>query len=348
MEDQSGNGGMLKKSASNRWEEKAASGATSLKTSFTRVVRMRESAIILVIALAFISLSLASPFFLTSMNLRALFVGISLDAIIVVGVTMGLILGGLDISVGSVLGLGAAVVGTLIRAGMNPFLAALLTIGSGGVVGCVNGFFVTKLGIKAIIVTLGMFNVARGLAFVITRGVPVTGFPKVFSVLGRGTLGPVPVPIVIMLVILVVFSFLMKKVRFFHQLYFVGSNENAARFSGIAVNRARFVSMVISGSLAALAGVLMASRLSSVQPNYGIGTEFRVIAGALIGGVSLDGGRGTIIGASLGVLFMGLVNNALILLGVSVVWQKVVLGSFLLLAVVVDTILSKRREAMAR
>ena len=310
---------------------------------FRRTVRYREFAIVLVILLTFVSLSLASPYFLTRMNLRSLFVGISLDVIIAVGMTMGLILGCLDVSVGSVLGLGAAAVGSLIRVGINPFFASAMAIVVGGAAGCVNGFFVTKLGINAIIVTLGMFNVARGLAFVITRGVPVTGFPKAFTILGRGHIGPIPIPIVIMVLLVAIFAFLMRRSRFFHQMFFVGSNEKAARLSGIAVKRARFVSMVISGSLAALAGVLMASRLSSVQPDYGAGTAFRVVAGALIGGVSLDGGRGSVFGASLGVLFMGLVNNALILLGVSVVWQKVVLGAFLLLAVAVDRLMSRRR-----
>jgi len=125
-------------------------------------------------------------------------------------------------------------------------------------------------------------------------------------------------------------------------MYFIGSNATAAQLSGIPVNRTRFVAFVLSGLLAGLAGVMMASRLSSVQPDYGVGMEFRVIAGALIGGVGLSGGRGTIFGAALGVLFMGLVNNALILLGVAVVWQKVVLGGFLLLAVVIDRLLARR------
>jgi len=331
-------------SSSLRFLSAAVSRAARL---LRRTFRYREFAIVLVILLAFAGLSIASPFFLTAMNLRSLFVGISLDVIIAVGMTMGLVLGCLDVSVGSVLGLGAAAVGSLIRTGINPFLASAMAVGVGGAAGSVNGFFVTKLGINAIIVTLGMFNVARGLAFVVTRGVPVTGFPRVFTILGRGQIGPIPVPIVIMVLLVAIFGFLMRRSRFFHQMYFVGSNEEAARLSGISVKRARFASMVISGCLAGLAGVLMASRLSSVQPDYGAGTAFRVVAGALIGGVSLDGGRGTVFGASLGVLFMGLVNNALILLGVSIVWQKVVLGAFLLLAVAVDRLLSRRRAVAA-
>jgi len=318
----------------------------TLKQRGLQLLKLRELTIMLVIVVAFIVLSIVSPYFLTAMNLRSLFVGISLDVIIAVGVTMGLVLGAMDISVGSLLGLSAATVGILLRGGMNPILASTIAIGVGGAAGCVNGLVVTQLRINAIIVTLAMFNAARGLAFVVTKGVPVTGFPSGFAVLGRGWVGPIPVPVFIMLLIVVAFSFLMRKTAFFHKMYFVGSNPTAAHLSGISIKKTRFAALVISGLLAGLAGVIMASRLSSVQPDYGTGTAFRVIAGALIGGVSLDGGRGTVFGAALGVLFMGLVNNALILLGVSVVWQKVVLGGFLLLAVVVDKALASRRTAL--
>jgi len=319
----------------------------TLKQRGLRLLRFREMTILLVILLSFIVMASVSPYFLTAMNLRSLFVGISLDVIIAVGVTMGLVLGSMDISVGSVLGLSAATVGILLRGGMNPVLASVIATGVGGAAGCVSGLVVTQLRINAIIVTLAMFNAARGLAFVVTKGVPVTGFPSSFAVLGRGWIGPIPVPVFIMLVIIIAFSFLMRKASFFHKMYFVGSNPTAAQLSGISIRKTRFAALVISGLLAGLAGVIMASRLSSVQPDYGAGTAFRVIAGALIGGVSLDGGRGTVFGAALGVLFMGIVNNALILLGVSVVWQKVVLGGFLLLAVVVDKALASRRTALA-
>jgi ribose transport system permease protein len=313
------------------------------RTRMLRLLRLREATILFIIIVTFCVLSILSPYFLTETNLRSVFIGISLDCMIAVGVTMGLVLRAMDISVGSVLGMCAALCGVLLKMGFHPLAASLVSIGAGGVAGCLNGLFITRLNINAIIVTLAMFNVARGMAYVITGGVPVTGFPKSFAVLGRGFLGPIPVPVFIMVIILAAFAFLMRWNVFFHQMYFVGSNPTAAALSGINVKRARFIALALSGILAGLAGVILASRLSSVQPDYGAGTEFRVITGALIGGVSLDGGRGTVLGAALGVLFMGLVNNALILLGVSVVWQKVVVGGLLLAAVVIDRLMSTEK-----
>jgi len=316
--------------------------STSL-SGLRSVLKARETPIFILVIVFSIILSVMSPYFLTYANLRTTLIALSLEIVVMIGVCLTLIGGGMDISVGSVLGLGSAVVGLLLSNGFSPFIAIILALLVTSFAGSLNGWLITRFKIPAIIITLGMFNVARGLAYVLTKGVPATGFPEIFSFIGQGRIWIIPVPVIIAIVLLVVFAYALKNVTFFHQLYFIGSNNEAARLSGIKIDKITMIIYTISGFLAGLAGIIMASRLSCAQPGFGEGYEFRVITAALIGGVSLSGGKGTLKGAAIGALFMAVVNNSLTLLDVSIFWQKVALGALLLFAVVADQVIQKRR-----
>ncbi len=303
---------------------------------FFSLLRSREVPIMALVVVLSLLLTIASPYFMTYANIRATFIGLSIEVILMIGVSLSMIGGGVDISVGSVLGLGSACVGVLMSAGLNPWVACLATVAVTTGVGAANGCLITRLKIPAMIVTLGTFNVARGAAYVLTQGVPATGFPDSFGLIGQGSVGRLPISVIIAAVLLLLATLALRHVTFFHQLYFIGNNPTAARLSGIDVDRVTLAVYSISGFLAGVAGIIMASRLGCAQPSFGEGFEFRVITAALIGGISLSGGKGRLQGAAVGALFMALVNNAMILVDISIFWQKVAVGSLLLLAVIID------------
>lgn len=280
-----------------------------------------------------------SQSFLTPKNVFNVLRQISSNLFLACGMTMVIILGGIDLSVGSVIALsGCVAAGGVVRYGMSIPVAIILGLFVGLLVGAVNGLIISKTTIPAFIVTLATMNVAKGLAYVYTGGSPVRVVTKEWQFLGAGYIGPVPTPVVILVIVLIVTSILMNQTKFGRHIYAVGGNEQAAKFSGINTSRVRFLVHVYTGLMAGLAGVVLASRMYSGQPTAGDGAEMDAIAAVVVGGTSMSGGAGKIGGTIIGGLIIGVLNNGLNLMNVNSFWQYVVKGIVILLAVFIDYI----------
>jgi ribose transport system permease protein len=307
------------------------------------VIAFRELALIGIIAVTGLVMWQLSPYFLTTGNLRSVLVGLVPGAIMAVGMAVLLASGGFDLSVAAVMALCGTIAAWLTVHGFSVPIAILLTLVLGGLIGTGNGVLVTFLGINPLIATLGTMSIGRGLALVITEGYNISGLPESFTQLGQQ--GPLKLPwmVWIMAVLVIVGDLALRRTRFLRQVYYIGGNERAARLSGIPVNGLRVFTYVLSGTLAALAGVLLAARLSTAVPTAGEGLELTVIAAAVIGGASLSGGEGSVLGAVLGIVFLFIISNALTLLSVSIFWQIVITGVVLIAAVSIDVLLRRRQ-----
>jgi ribose transport system permease protein len=310
-----------------------------------RVFAFREASLAIIIVIVFTALSLLSPYFLTAENLDSVVVNLSFDAIMAVGMAIILVAGGFDLSVGSSFGLSCVILVTLKQLGVSIFPALLLTLGTATVFGILNGFLITKVKVNALITTIGMLSVGRGLTYVIGQGIlQQAEFPEWFMFLGGGHLLGIPVMTVLTVVVVIVGQTLLRKTASLRKLYFVGSNETAARLNGIRVDRIRWIGYAACSAFAGLAAILTISRFMSSMPDSGKGSEMRVLAACIIGGLSLAGGVGSIAGALFGVVLLALISNAMVLLDVPLYWQMVISGAILIIAVVFD-ILRNRRKA---
>jgi len=311
-----------------------------------RLARQREFMIAVVVAAVFLGMSFASPYFLSSGNLLALLLGLSVEAIIAVAMTNLMVAGGFDMSVGSVVALTGAATALLLVSDVPVWLAVLAGLFLGAAIGTFNGFIVSKVGINPFVTTLSSLSLFRGLTLILTRGKNISGLPDGFKALGQTTVFGIQTPIIIAVVLIAAGDLMLRRFRFFRQSYYIGGNERAARLSGIPVDRMKMLAYVFTGLLAGLAGVVMTARLGAASVTAGTGLELRVITAVIIGGASLQGGEGTVLGAFLGSLLMALITNALTLLGVDVYWQTFVIGATLLAAVLIDR-LGKLRAAGA-
>jgi ribose transport system permease protein len=318
---------------------------SSLLQSFRAVSAFRESALIVVILIIGIAMSAASPVFLNKQNIEAILLALSVEATIAVGMVILLISGGLDLSVGSILALTGVVTGLSLTAGVPVPASIMIGLIAALAVGLANGILVAKLKINPFITTLGMQITVRGLLLVIAQGRAVLNLPPSFTAIGQGRLFGIQYPIYIMLALVIIGDNLMRNTRFFRQNYYLGGNERAARLSGINVDLIKIVNYCLVAMLAGVAGLLITARFGSASVTVGSGTELRVITAAIIGGASLSGGEGSVFGAFLGALFMGMLANALNLLGVGVYWQNLVTGLILIIAVVVDVINERRKSS---
>lgn len=316
----------------------------SLFASVGQLFKARETVLVLLIAAIALFLSVYTESFTRTGNLRALLLGLSAIAIIAAGMTVALVSGGFDLSVGSVFALGGVVGALVAKSGADPLLALLAGVLTGTLVGLINGLIITKVGINPFITTLGMMGVARGATFVITQGSPVGGLPEAFRTIGQGSTLGVPNPVLIALVVIIVMDFLMRRAAIMRNIYYIGGNETAARLSGIPVDRLKIGVYMLSSTFAAFAGVISVSRFAVASPAEGLGFELLAISAAVIGGASLAGGQGTVLGALLGVLLVSLANNGMVLFRVPVYWQQLVSGLILLLAVGFDTIAQRLRN----
>lgn len=311
-------------------------------STLSRLFRMREFGLLVIILAICIAMSFASPYFLTWTNARAIMLSFSVEGIVVIGMTILLIVGGIDLSVGSVVCLAMVIGAWLFLAGMDPWTASLIAIAACGLVGWLMGQCVTRVGLHFFIVSLAVMVIARGLCLLITKGTPLSLFslPPEFKFVGQGTIGRMPFVIVIFLTLIATFDVALRRSTFFRKVYYTGSNEKAARFSGIDTNRMKVISATICSTLAGVAGVVYMARFGAGTPTFGIGMELSVIAAAVIGGASLNGGSGTIAGAVLGAALLSLVSSCLILLDVPVYWQDIIRGLILLVAVTIDHLLN--------
>ncbi|XXK32863.1 ABC transporter permease [Rhodobacteraceae bacterium nBUS_24] len=306
-------------------------------------VDIRELTLIMLITVIIVVMANINPYFFSFSNFRAVAVGMTPTAIIVIGMAILLASGGFDLSVGSVMALSSTVVAMLLLTGMPIFIAVLCGLIMGGVIGVANGVLVTSFGINPLIATLGTMSIARGIALVLTEGFSVSSLPSSFAWIGKASFGGFPVIVIVTLLLVVLFDLAVRHTRFFRQVYFIGANEKAAMLSGIHVNRVRIILYALTGILAAFAGILLASRLMSGTPTAGNGIELQVLAAAVIGGASLRGGEGTILGAFLGVVFVALINNTMTMLAVSIYWQMIVIGGVLIMAVALDMLIRSKR-----
>lgn len=295
----------------------------------------------------FIFLSIASPVFLTTDNLFNIGTQTAVVAVIAIGMTLVIITAGIDLSVGSVAALsGVSGVILMVNAGLPPVLGIAGGILVGATCGLVNGLLVSSAGLNPFIATLGMLTVARGLVFITTGAVAVFGAPDSFRLLGQGVIGPIPIPIIVIVVVAVLGYIVLSRTKLGRYAYAMGSNPEAARLSGIPIKRYLTSVYVISGALAGLGGMIAASRVNSGQPNYGVGLELDVIAAAVIGGASLFGGQGTILGTLIGAFLIALIRNGAVLLNVDIFYQSVIIGVVIWLAVFWDQY-RRRRLASA-
>lgn len=306
---------------------------------------MRETSIMFIIIFVSALLSVLTPHFLSANNLTTSAIGMAADGIIAIGMTVALVSGAFDLSVGSIMGLSSVAAGGLYIGGMDIWLAAIVGIAVGVLCGVINGYFIGKVGLNPFITTLAMMGIARGASFVFTQGSPLSlgGVPASFKFLGGGKLFGLPFIVFLLLVILIACDFMMRRSEPFRKVFYLGSNEKAAVLSGINVAKVKMGVFILSAFLASIAGILALARFNVATPTMGVNAELRAISAAVIGGTSLRGGEGSILGAILGVVLINLINNGLILLNVSVYWQELVSGLILLLAVTIDFYGHKRK-----
>ncbi|MCX5512691.1 ABC transporter permease [Kaistia algarum] len=311
--------------------------------SIGRILRQREASVALMIIAVVIFLSFANEYFLTPRNILNVGRQASVVAIVALGQALVIIARGLDLSVGSVLGLSAVVSAFVAQATGNQVLALGAGLGTGIVVGLVNGLLFTRLNINPFIATLGTLSVARGLALLFTGGIPIP-YSGWAQWLGAGKIVEVPVSLILMLLLALIFHIFATHTRIGRNIYAIGDSPKAARLAGIDVEGTRLLVFVLCGLLAGLGGIILAGNLASANPDLGRGYELDVIAAVILGGTALSGGRGTIYGVVLGALLMALLGNAFVLLGISAHWQVVTKGLVIILAVGIDGFRRGREE----
>lgn len=287
--------------------------------------------------LIFIVLSIVAPGFLTVQNLTTVLRQISINGILAIGITFVIITGGIDLSLGSTVALAGVVAALFAKQGEGSLLMSLLSgILTGILAGVVNGLVVTKGKVAPFIVTLGMMTILRGLALVVSNGRPVSDLSDAFNFIGGGSFIGIPLPILIFLAVILVSYMLLERTVMGRHIYATGGNEKAAYASGVNIDKVKMFVYVICGAFAGIAGIVLASRVNTGQPNAGISFELDAIAAVVIGGANLSGGIGKVAGTVLGVLIIGIINNGLDLLNVTSYYQQIIKGIIIIGAVLID------------
>ena len=302
-----------------------------------RYAFLRKFGMLAAFILICLLLSLTTPNFFSLQNMTIVLRQVSINGILAIGVTFVIIAGGIDLSLGSVVALAGVAAALFAHPGEYALLVPIMmAIGVGLLIGSLNGLAVTKGKVAPFIVTLGMMTIARGLALVVSDGRPVTNLSDSFNAIGGGNVWGVPIPILIFIGVILLSSFLLNQTRIGRYMYAVGGNEKAAYASGVRVNTVKMIAYMICSGLAGLAGIVLASRINTGQPNAGVAYELDAIAAVVIGGTSLAGGIGTIGGTVLGVLLIGVINNGLDLLNISSYYQQIIKGVIIIAAVLID------------
>lgn len=301
--------------------------------------------IIFVYLAVFIFLSIACPNFLKFSNIMVGIRQAVYTAIVGFAMTFVISLGGIDLSVGSTVGISGMVLAAMVLNGYNIYLALVVVILLGAFIGAINGFLVTKLRMAYFIATLGTMSILRGLIYVYTEGIPLYGlkFPEI-QFFGQGYVGPIPVPIIITVLLLLLSCYLFYKTKFGRYTVSIGSNEDAAKLVGINVDKIKIMVFILSGVFCSIAGIILASRSEAAIPTAGNAYEMDAIAATVIGGTSMSGGKGNMMGTALGAILMATIKNGLSLLNVNTFWHQVVIGLFILFAVALDSFATKKAE----
>jgi ribose/xylose/arabinose/galactoside ABC-type transport system permease subunit len=309
----------------------------------TRFGRLGQYGLLIAFVGICLILSLTTPRFFTVQNLMIIVTQVSINALLAFGVTFIIITGGIDLSIGSMVAVTGVAAASFAHPDTYPVVVpVLIGLLAGLLFGAFNGFVITRSHVPPFIVTLGTMTIGRGLALILSKGRPVSNLSDSFNFIGGGKILGVPTLIIVLIVAFIGCSVLLKKTVIGRYMYAVGGNEQAARASGIPISKVKMIVYTLGGLLAALAGILLTSRITTGQPNAGQGFELDAIAAAIIGGTSTSGGTGTMTGTLLGALLIGVISNGLDLLNVTSYYQEVVMGAIIIGAVVLDSMNQKR------
>jgi ribose transport system permease protein len=289
-------------------------------------------------------ITILTPHFLTVPNLLNVAQQTVINAVIAVGMTFVIISAGIDLSVGSILAFAGVILAQALRAGWPPPLAVAACLGVGVACGLVNGLLITLGRLPPFIATLGMMSVARGAALLVTDGRPISGFSRGFRWIANGQVAGIPAAVILMALVYLAAHFVLSRTKFGRYVFAIGGNEEAALLSGVPVRPYKTAIYAVGGGLAALAAVVLTARLNSAQPIAGINYELDAIAATVIGGTSLMGGEGSVLGTLIGALIMGVLRNGLNLLGISSFIQQVVIGAVIIAAVLLDMLFKRRKR----
>jgi ribose transport system permease protein len=306
------------------------------------LLRSREFPILVILAVICAVMSVITNSFARVDNLFTVARQISMIVLIALGQTLVLTAGCFDLSVGSIAGFTGVMMSIVVNATGSGILGILVSLCLGCMIGTINGFLITKAGINPFIVTLGMMNIVRGTVTTMTKGLSISVMNDLISTIGQGYVGPVPIPVILMIVFVLVFHILYRKTVFGNCIRAIGGNQEAARISGIKIDKHKILIFIISGAMSALAGIIMVGRINTGQPIAGQGWEIDAIAAAIVGGTALSGGQGTILGTLIGAALIGVMSNAMVLMSISMYFQQVFTGLVLIGVVAIDTI--KRRR----
>jgi ribose transport system permease protein len=314
-----------------------------LKEKKINVNKYGKYGVFIILAVIIVFFTIISDAFFTPSNLLNVARQVSMIGICAVGMTFVLLTGGIDISVGSIIAMQSVICAIIIVQFQIPIpVAIILTLLLGCGIGLLLGFFITKYDVPPLIATLAMMTIARGVAFVLTGGIPIYGLPESFKVIGQGYLWVIPVPVIIMAAVFIFGWWLLERTFFGRHIYAIGGNQEAARLSGVNVNHVKRLVYMFSTLFASIAGVVMLSRINSGQPSVAEGFEMDVITGAVLGGVSVSGGEGRIVNVIAGVFIMGILSNGMAIMSLNEYWQWIVKGAVLITAVSFDNMQKKK------
>ena len=315
----------------------------SLNPGKKLVQRSSTISIFLILVVMCAIMAAVSPAFIKITNILSTARSFSAIAVAGIGVSMIIITGGIDLSIGSVYGLAGVISAMLVVSGVPLIPGILGGMLLGSLVGVLNGLMVVYLKLPPFIATMGTMQIARGICYIITQGYPVNNLPVEYTVLGQGYLLGIPVPIWVMVLIAVLFAIFLNTTTTGRRIFALGGNEEATRISGINTKRLKVLVYSLGAALAGLAGIITASKLGVGQPTAGIGFEMDAIAAVVIGGASLSGGEGTVTGTIIGAAIIGVLRNALVLLSVDSYWQTLIIGCVIILAVTIDQLRKSRK-----
>ena len=313
--------------------------------NLNRVVHAKEFSIFLPLLALCIVTNIINPSFLGFSNAMDVLRSTSFYVIIAVGMTFTIVGGGMDLSVGSTIALCGYVTGMALSAGIPILLSILIGLLLGAFIGLMNGLIIVCFGIPPFITTLGMMYIVKGMVYVLGQGRPIYPLPDSFNKIAQSTLGGVPIPVYIAAVVLLVGSFVLNNTGYGRSVMAIGGNEAAANTSGIDIKKTKVLTYIFTSMLSAVTGILMASRLSSAAAGAGDGWEMIIIAAVIIGGTSLFGGSGSILGTLIGAAIMTVMSNAMVMVKISVYWQNIVVGAIIIAAVIIDTF--RRRKTIS-
>ena len=311
------------------------------------VNQIKDKAIWVVLIVLAIVFTAANPRFISPSNLLTLLRQVSMYGIASIGMTFVILLGDIDLSIGTIISFVNIICAyMMVNMGINPVVAVIISIIAATLIGVMNGFMVSTVGIPAIIATYATQTAFMGLALIICGGMPISGFSQGFAMIGQGYIGIIPIPVIIMVICFAIGSFILNKTYFGRYFYAVGGNVEAAKLSGIRVGRIKYLVFAISGFFAGLAGIVMLSRTASGNASAGAdGFEFEVITCVVLGGVSITGGLGKMSGVVAGTFIIGALKNGMVLMNVNSYVQKIVMGVVLALAVGFDCMQNKKRQS---